>query len=121
MAETQRDDLAEAVELFNGGRYFEAHDVLERLWLVAECDDRVLYQGVLQVAVGMHHAVLGNRKGSDSLLRRGLANLDGLPSMALGLDVAGLRQQTQNAIAVIERSENPLTAESMSIAISYRP
>ena len=71
----EQDGLAEAVGLFNAGRYFEAHEVLERLWLAAEGLDRELYQGVLQVAVGLHHEAHGNRKGAASMLAKGVSRL----------------------------------------------
>lgn len=100
MVGSEKDDLGRAVELFNSGHYYEAHEVLERLWTDAEGDNRLLYQGVLQVAVGLHHAARGNFKGADSLLRRGLSRLAGLPAEALGVGVVGLREQTKTAISL---------------------
>ena len=90
MAEAEKDGLAEAVDLFNGGRYFEAHEALERLWLVAEGPDREFYQGVLQVAVGLHHEARGNRRGAESMLGKGVARLAPLTPSRLGVDVARL-------------------------------
>ncbi len=90
MAETEKDGLAAAVGLFNAGRYFEAHEELERLWLVAEGRDREFYQGVLQVAVGLHHEARGNRKGAASMLGKGVARLAPLTPSRLGVDVARL-------------------------------
>ena len=86
----EQDGLAEAASLFNAGRYFEAHEVLERLWLAAEGLDRELYQGVLQVAVGLHHEARGNRKGAASMLAKGVSRLAPLAPSRLGVDVAGL-------------------------------
>ncbi len=90
MAEAREEGLPEAVELFNAGRYFEAHEVLERLWLAADGLDRELYQGVLQVAVGLHHGAHGNRKGASSMLAKGVSRLAPLAPSRLGLDVARL-------------------------------
>ncbi len=90
MAEAGEEGLAGAVELFNAGRYFEAHEVLERLWLAADGLDRELYQGVLQVAVGLHHEAGGNRKGAASMLAKGVARLTPLAPSRLGVDVARL-------------------------------
>ena len=84
------EGVAEAVELFNAGRYFEAHEVLERLWLGADGLDRELYQGVLQVAVGLHHEARGNPKGSASMLAKGVSRLTPLAPLGLGVDVARL-------------------------------
>ena len=90
MAAEEEDGLAEAVGLFNAGRYFEAHEALERLWLVAEGSDREFYQGVLQVAVGLHHEARGNRKGGASMLGKGVARLAPFAPSYLGVDVARL-------------------------------
>ena len=90
MAEAGEEGLDEAVELFNAGQYFEAHEVLERLWLAADGLDRELYQGVLQVAVGLHHEAHGNRKGAASMLAKGVSRLTPLAPSRLGVDVARL-------------------------------
>ena len=90
MAEAGEEGLPEAVELFNEGRYFEAHEVLEHLWLAADGLDRELYQGVLQVAVGLHHEARGNRKGAASMLAKGVSRLTPLAPSHKGVDVARL-------------------------------
>ena len=90
MAEAAEEGLAEAVDLFNAERYFEAHEVLERLWLTADGPDRELYQGVLQVAVGLHHDARGNRKGAASMLAKSVSRLAPLAPSRLGVDVARL-------------------------------
>ena len=90
MAEAEEAGLAEAVDLFNTGCYFEAHEALERLWLAADGLDRELYQGVLQVAVGLHHEAQGNRKGAASMLEKGMDRLAPIGPSRLGVDVARL-------------------------------
>ena len=45
--------LVEGVRLFNAGRWFEAHEVLEDAWRAEPEDVRRLYQGLLQVGVGL--------------------------------------------------------------------
>ena len=41
----------QAVELFNNGEWYEAHDVIEELWHETADPHRRSLQGVLQVAV----------------------------------------------------------------------
>lgn len=83
--------LAAAVALFDRGAYFEAHEVLEPLWLAATGVDREALHGLLQVAVGFHHAVNGNAHGAAALLDRALARLGRCPDSWMGLDLARLR------------------------------
>lgn len=79
------DDLeltpAEAVQLaqrlIDEGRPFHAHEVLEATWKSAPADERALWKGLAQIAVGLTHARRGNSKGAVTLLRRGAAAVAG--------------------------------------------
>jgi predicted metal-dependent hydrolase len=82
--------LVEGVRLFNAGRWFEAHEVLEDAWRAEPADVRRLYQGLLQVGVGLHHASRGNLRGALNLLDRGMAHLERFRPRRLGLDVDAL-------------------------------
>jgi predicted metal-dependent hydrolase len=42
-------------ECFNAGDYYEAHDVLEHLWLDCRDADRSFYQGLIQIAGAFVH------------------------------------------------------------------
>jgi hypothetical protein len=63
---------------------------------------RNLYQGVLQVGVGCHHAQRGNLAGAASLLRRGIARLEGLPDVCQCVQVARLRAVASAYLAAVE-------------------
>lgn len=89
--------LKEGIKLFNAGRYFEAHEVLEQAWLEERGPVRVLYQGVLQVGVGLHHARRGNRRGALALLDRGMGRLERFRPQCLGLDVERLLVDVRSA------------------------
>lgn len=41
--------------LFNGRQYYEAHDVLEALWLPCRDENRSFYQGLIQLAGAFVH------------------------------------------------------------------
>jgi uncharacterized protein len=66
---------AEAVvladELLLADRPFHAHEVLEAAWKAAPEQERDLWQGLAQIAVGLTHGRRGNAKGAAALLRRG--------------------------------------------------
>jgi predicted metal-dependent hydrolase len=86
-AETPPPLLVEGVRLFNAGRWFEAHEVLEDAWRAEPTELRHLYQGLLQVGVGLHHAARGNLRGALNLLDRGMGHLERFRPRCLGLDV----------------------------------
>ena len=79
--------LLTTIDQFNRGEYYAAHETLEELWLEEESSLRSLYQGVLQVGVGLYHWSRGNYRGADALLERGLTLLGPLRPTCLGLDI----------------------------------
>jgi uncharacterized protein len=89
--------LVEGVRLFNEGRWFEAHEVLEDAWRADPTELRRLYQGLLQVGVGLHHASRGNLRGALNLLDRGIARLEPFRPRCLGLDVERLLRDAGEA------------------------
>ena len=54
-----------------GRRPFHAHEVLEAAWKSGPAQERDLWQGLAQIAVGLTHARRGNARGAVALLRRG--------------------------------------------------
>jgi hypothetical protein len=83
--------LTEAQALLDAGRPFHAHEVLEDAWKTAPADERQLWRGLAQLAVGLTHAARGNARGAATLLERGAGNIE--PYAAApphGVDVAGL-------------------------------
>jgi len=82
--------LLEGIALFNQARWFEAHEVLEQAWLEEPTALRLLYQGILQVGVGLHHARNGNLRGALALLDRGMHRLAAFEPERFGVDVTRL-------------------------------
>ena len=64
------ETLAYAQDLLERGLAFNAHEVLEAAWKNGPDDERMLWQGLAQLAVGITHVQRGNVKGAISLLRR---------------------------------------------------
>ena len=51
------------VALFNGVRYWHAHEAWETLWRAAPDDERDFFQGLIQLAAGLLHLQRRNRRG----------------------------------------------------------
>jgi uncharacterized protein len=85
------ETLAYAQDLLNRGLAFNAHEVLEAAWKNAPDDERMLWQGLAQLAVGITHVQRGNITGALSVLRRASARIthDGGPAPH-AIDAAGL-------------------------------
>lgn len=69
------DLVLKGIDLFNQGRYFEAHEELETAWRAEPGHIRELYQGILQVGVACYHFQHANYEGADHLLARSLDRL----------------------------------------------
>jgi predicted metal-dependent hydrolase len=85
------ESLAEAQRLLDAGRPFHAHEVLEGTWKAAPAEERDLWQGLAQLAVGVTHRARGNAVGAATLLRRGAARITPYAAEPpYGVDVDGL-------------------------------
>jgi len=84
--------LARADELGAAGRYFDAHEELEEGWKAADGAEKVLLQGLIQVAAGLHRLTLPAEKkeGAFYLLDRGLAKLRASASLLEPAPLAAL-------------------------------
>ncbi|HET6380326.1 MAG TPA: DUF309 domain-containing protein [candidate division Zixibacteria bacterium] len=65
----------EGVALFNGVRYWHAHEAWETLWRAAPEEERSFYQGLIQVAAGLLHLERRNLRGARNKLREGVDKL----------------------------------------------
>lgn len=84
------ETLAYAQDLLDHGLAFSAHEVLEAAWKTGPDDERMLWQGLAQLAVGITHVQRGNAKGATSVLRSVSARLAAERTRRHGIDVAGL-------------------------------
>jgi len=82
------DPYREGLRLFNEHLFFDAHEALEDVWRAASEPDRKFFQGLIQVAVALHHHSRGNMVGCRSLLERARRNLTPYPPAYGGLDLA---------------------------------
>jgi hypothetical protein len=102
------ETVCEAQRLLDAGRPFHAHEVLEAAWKAAEPDERELWRGLAQLAVGLTHLQRGNARGAVALLRRGAENVtrwrvgyaDPVPA---GLAVDELVRHADDLAARVER------------------
>ena len=78
------------LELFNLADFYDAHEVWEDVWRAAPTAEKKFLQGLIQIAVGLHHQSTGNRVGAKSLLARGARNLSSYSEDFAGIDVRTL-------------------------------
>lgn len=88
--ESPPGQLLLAIRQFNSGQWFECHETLEELWLDEQGETRDFFQGVLQIAVALHHWRNGNYGGAISLLNGGVKLLSGVSDACMWVDVVRL-------------------------------
>ena len=91
------------VEKFNAGDYYAQHDLFESLWMQTESPVRDLYRAILQVGVAYYQIERGNGRGALKMLLRSLQWLSALPDVCQGVDVRGLREDSAQVRAELER------------------
>ena len=81
----------EGIDLFNRGDFFLAHEAWEEIWRSTTPEPRHLFQGLVQVAAGLHQILdLKRTTGPRYTFGKARGNLEPLAPVAYGLDVAGL-------------------------------
>ncbi|MFF4271861.1 DUF309 domain-containing protein [Streptomyces sp. NPDC001536] len=112
---TPERSVAEAQELLDAGKPFHAHEVFEDAWKSGPEEERTLWRGLAQLAVGLTHAARGNVTGGARLLRRGAGAVEEWASGAdrkqpYGMDLAGLAQWARELAEDVERGGEPVDA-----------
>jgi predicted metal-dependent hydrolase len=83
--------LAEGVDLFNRGLYWEAHEAWEEAWMPdRRGPDSGFYKGLIQVAAGCLHYGRRNRRGTLNKWRSGAEYLRPYLPRHLGTELAPL-------------------------------
>ncbi|MGD8781658.1 MAG: DUF309 domain-containing protein [Ignavibacteria bacterium] len=99
-------DIKKGISLFNDSKFFEAHDFFEEIWIDTDNDDRLFYQGLIQISVGCFHLISGNYKGALSQYNKGYAKLSKYPEIYYGVNIQKLLYNVGNLIFDLNRLYN---------------
>lgn len=86
------ENFKKACAHFDSAEYFEAHEVWEDLWNEASGAENAFLQGLIQVAVALHHAGNENWKGTRKLFASSLSYLVKGKEASGEVDVEKLRE-----------------------------
>jgi hypothetical protein len=83
------DDYLYGIDLYNYAYWWESHEVFEGLWHAVGHDTEPgnFFQALIQLAAANLKQFLGNEQAAQKLVRRGLARLQNLPQLYMGIDV----------------------------------
>jgi predicted metal-dependent hydrolase len=111
-AEERARFFREGIELFNQGRFFDAHEAWEEIWRSTTPEPRDLFQGLIQVAAALHQYLNLNRiDGPRRTLAKARRRLEPYVPATLGIDIRDLLEQVGCWEAWLERREGepPIT------------
>ena len=86
-ADSYHPKYLEGIEYFNVCDFFEAHEAWEELWTDYQGPSRKFYQGLIQVAVCLHHFGNGNIRGAKKLYHTSRAYLEAYGPHHEGIDL----------------------------------
>lgn len=72
---TQDERIRAGASLFNDGDFYACHEVFEEAWMNAEGGQRLFLQGLVQLAVALHHLSHDNPRGARRLLEEAAKKL----------------------------------------------
>jgi predicted metal-dependent hydrolase len=117
LSPTERERLfRDGIELFNGGRFFEAHEAWEEIWRSTSPEPRDLFQGLIQTAAALHQFLdLHRIEGPRRTLAKARRRLEPYTPAALGIDVSGLLEQIGRwEVWLIHREGTPPPAPALN-------
>src|ERR1039457_7222370 len=90
-------------ELFNQQKYFEAHDVLEHIWLKDKHGPNgAFFKGLIQLAGAFVHLQKNRPQPASSLFKLALANLEKYPALHEHLNLQTTRELIRQWLARLE-------------------
>jgi uncharacterized protein len=95
------------VALFNGVRYWHAHETWETIWRAAPDEERAFYQGLIQVAAGLLHLERRNARGARNKLGEGIAKLRRYQPSHRGIFVNELIGRSERILRELEAGHLP--------------
>ena len=97
-----KNKFKDGVDLFNKRKFFEAHEIWEKLWLNAK-EEKKFLQGLIFIAGGYHHYQNKNIKGAELFLEKGCEYLSNYPDKYMGINIQKISSDTKNNLKKIKR------------------
>lgn len=105
-------ELRRFAQLWDGQRFWEAHEALERLW---RKDPSPLWRGLIQLAAAEWHRLHGNAAGARKAAARAAENLRSFAPMARDVDVQALLVRAERL------QQEPLGLQPMAFPVREAP
>ncbi len=95
--------FSKGITKFNGGSFYECHDILEDVWFDVRGSSRLFYQGLIHLAVGFYHILeRENPKGAISQLSKGINKLSEYKPQFQGVELDTLLKRIEACIEAVK-------------------
>ena len=98
--------IEKGLELFNGRRFWHAHEAWEEIWLTSSGEEKTFLQGLIQLAAAYHHVQRGTYRGAIRLFDAAFAKLDPFSAGYGGVDrAAAVETARRHRMRIAEADE----------------
>ncbi|MFI5338377.1 MAG: DUF309 domain-containing protein [Candidatus Methylomirabilales bacterium] len=111
------EELRHGIALWEAGRYVEAHEEFEQLWLTEVGRRRHFLRSLIHAAMGFHYVTVGDTVSAWSKLGSAGSLLEGFAGDFLGLDVDGLRAGIAATRNVLEAARDATPVDPRRVPI----
>lgn len=114
--------LDEGIERFNEGRFWDAHESWETLWLDSDEPEKTFLQGLIQLTAAFHHFQRGTLSGGVRLVDTAVEKLSAYPPGFMGVvrsdavEAAMTARRRADVLLSQGRGDEALSGESLSTA-----
>ena len=103
--------LREGIGLFNAGRFFESHEILEQFYQGAEEVNKPFLEGLIELAVAFRlHTDFGEIKGPVRMIYQALIRFENYQTTYLGIRVKDLSEAVETWAKAAEAGGKPLAS-----------
>jgi hypothetical protein len=115
----ESEQFVKAVNQFNNGDFFSAHDSFEEIWINCRTREKEFLQGLVQLSVGMFNLVSWNFKGAVSQLRKSVEKLEKFDPKISKIDVFYVVSKAKTLIFELEDFQKTDNVKSLQKLITH--
>ena len=106
-------DISKGISLFNDSDFFSAHDFFEDCWVECDREERLFFQGMVQISVGSYHLLNENYKGCLSQYRKGTAKLKNFKPVYRNIDLQKLVDEIEILINFLSGENSRVVSKTI--------
>lgn len=99
-------DISTGISLFNESDFFSAHDFFEDCWIKSDPEEKLFFQGMVQISVGCYHLLNQNYLGCLSQFTKGTIKLKGFRPSHRKINLEKLVKEIEPLIKILSEDSS---------------